>query len=216
MDPIDSIEGALAATGNRNSVLVVQTSEYKQQRLLNIRRWYIDKRSGEWCPTRKGISVTENAYRFLRTTLNENDTAIQDWFSEAPNMMDLGGAIGSSSQVMTHPIPKNSTLVVRAGDWSGPEMSRMEVLGSKHTMTINERHAVGRAILEVIRNSADESIVDPAVSALLHFLAAFERLPLMFEEHQKWPAGELIDTIRWNIGLTMRGFRNCESVEYEL
>ncbi|MBK6900768.1 MAG: ATP-binding protein [bacterium] len=66
MNPVESIDGAIAASGSRSNVLVVQTSEYNGKRLLGVRRWYVDRTSGEWCPTKKGFLFQIRATAFSR------------------------------------------------------------------------------------------------------------------------------------------------------
>ena len=85
--------GVIAATGTKRNRLVAQLSEYNGERLLNLRRWYLDKKTNEWMPTKKGLSLTARGYTFLTSVIQEYRVSILDWFG----LIGEEGSSGSSA-----------------------------------------------------------------------------------------------------------------------
>jgi len=45
---------------NKNEVIRIQLKEYEGHKLIDLRVWYEDKETGEYKPTKKGISFNRN------------------------------------------------------------------------------------------------------------------------------------------------------------
>ncbi|MBK6900769.1 MAG: hypothetical protein IPH09_16455 [bacterium] len=84
-------------------------------------------------------------------------------------------------------------------------------------MTFNRKHPIGQAVIDLLESECSSNgALSRSTSTLIYFLASFERIPLMFEASQKWHAEELIDAIRWNIGLMLRSFERFGEIHNEL
>jgi hypothetical protein len=52
---------------NNTTKIVVQGKEYKGHRYIDIRTYFLDKKSNEWLPTKKGITI---APRLVKNFVN--------------------------------------------------------------------------------------------------------------------------------------------------
>ena len=215
MNPLDSIEGAIAASGNRKNVLVVQASAYRGFPLLGVRRWYIDRKTGEWKPTKKGISLSKAGFEFLKSVFESEQSRINRWFESSTE--EIRAAESGDTLASFDRLESDFSLVVKTDLWNGPEIGRFSAEGAIQTLTINRKHEIGRKLLrlkEEIDSDGGTPRETSLMSLLLYFIASLERMPLMFEGRQSWQAEEFFDAIRWNLGILVRSFEKCGEIDY--
>eukprot|EP01118_Nematostelium_gracile_P013493 TRINITY_DN509_c0_g1_i2.p1 TRINITY_DN509_c0_g1~~TRINITY_DN509_c0_g1_i2.p1 ORF type:complete len:194 (-),score=53.68 TRINITY_DN509_c0_g1_i2:39-620(-) len=69
-------KGEFVLTLGSSEYLRARISKFKNMTLIDIRKWYKDKASGEIKPGNKGISLTEQQWESLKENMNRIDTAI--------------------------------------------------------------------------------------------------------------------------------------------
>lgn len=57
----------------------MQLKEFEGRRFLDIRRYYLERGTGELKPTRKGIAINERALGALSSALNQDQATIIEW-----------------------------------------------------------------------------------------------------------------------------------------
>ena len=60
--------------------IFVSLSKFKNTKYLDIRKYY--QKEGEWKPTTKGITLSGSQIEELVSIIKENNTAVEEWFSE--------------------------------------------------------------------------------------------------------------------------------------
>lgn len=55
-------------------IIRVEVSEYKGQKYLNLRIWYMDKNSNDYRPTQKGIAVRPDLYNQIKDAVLEAES----------------------------------------------------------------------------------------------------------------------------------------------
>lgn len=63
-------------------IIRVEITEFKGQKLLNLRVWYTDKESGEKKPTQKGIALKPELYAELKEAVLAAEPEIQAILAE--------------------------------------------------------------------------------------------------------------------------------------
>ena len=59
-------------------IIRIEISEFKGQQYLNLRVWYMDKKTEEYKPTQKGITVKPELFAELKAAVLEAEGVIQD------------------------------------------------------------------------------------------------------------------------------------------
>lgn len=77
------MDETLVEDGPSYKRLAVKLNEYEGHKLLDIRYWYLHKKSGEYRGTRKGIALKAPQYKLLTRALVENTESILAWLEEA-------------------------------------------------------------------------------------------------------------------------------------
>lgn len=145
----DTPSNALAAHGPSHDRLMLVLAEYKGHRLLDIRRWYFPAGSREWRPTQKGISLTRDAYEFVLKTIQQDETKIQRHFAGSDDT-HLRAAAAQEQQANCAQKARfgSRDFEIETGSWSGQDFFRLEGRGATDVLCINERHPVGKALLQ--------------------------------------------------------------------
>jgi hypothetical protein len=96
------MEQLIFKLGTTRNPLVIDFKEYNNQKLVDIRKYFIDKNdSSNIIPTKKGISLNLNQLNQIIETINFNSLSISDFF-EATEIkqinIDVKPTIGRSFQ----------------------------------------------------------------------------------------------------------------------
>lgn len=76
-------EETLVEDGPSYKRLAVKLSEFEGHQLLDIRYWYLQKKSGEYRATQKGVAIKGQQYKLITRTLVENSEKILKWLDQA-------------------------------------------------------------------------------------------------------------------------------------
>ena len=74
------LDDALVVAGSKKQPFVVSFSEYSDRKLLDVRKYYLDKKTGETKPSRKGISLNRLQFEVLHHVFEEKCEEIEKWF----------------------------------------------------------------------------------------------------------------------------------------
>ncbi len=74
------MEHVIGKIGNKNSPLIVELKEFEGKKLFDIRKYFIDKKTEELLPTRKGVSLNSFQLQQLIETINSQSESINEYF----------------------------------------------------------------------------------------------------------------------------------------
>ncbi len=203
----ESIDGVIAISGSKRNALAVHKTIYEGMRLLSIRRWYVDAKSKEWRPTKKGVTLSENNFLFLKNVFEDEKLTIEEWFENSkiePASLQLEDVVNSEHW-------KTAKLSIKSESWHGPELFKYAVIGSEETLVVNVSHPFGESLIQFkqeLSKDNDAASAKLLFKMLIALMASFGRIPLMLEESTTWRAEDLIDTIKWNLGLLLRSYKS--------
>jgi hypothetical protein len=127
-------EGLILVAGSKKAPLVCELSSYEGMKLLDVRKYFTKKSSGELTPTKKGISLTRVQYEALSEVFQEKNEAIESWFDES--LTDQEGNVKSLQKSRL----RTDDYRVEISEWKGFEMSRYEQLGGDSVLKLNKSH----------------------------------------------------------------------------
>lgn len=128
----------LAQIGAEDSPLLIKLDEYKGRRLVDIRRYYKDKKTKDLLPTRKGLSLTIGTFSSLEEIAFKFGRDIKDWLSSAnSNALDM--------VCRSEAVEKNSEFAqdfeIKFDSWRGHNFFSIKSEGSKNVITFNDFNA---------------------------------------------------------------------------
>jgi hypothetical protein len=190
--------------GSPTNPTVVSLSEFKGHRLLDIRKFYIDKETKTLNPTKKGVSLNATAVREIRDSLNANWDAIQEWLvsgSSSANETVERAMIARSTALETEST-KARPLEVRAVSSKSAEFFTVESTGGVDQLTLNERHP----FFEIINSKSGPN--KDANSPLHLILATYYRAKLRFAGEIDADAEQFFMLFEHEWGLILKNY--CE------
>ncbi len=185
-------KGLVAAAGGKRRKLVLQLSEFDDRRLINVRNWFVCKDTGEWSPTKKGISLSKDKFDFIFNAFVENEEELRAWLAEdgVPDNVkkDYAAAVASRDELAFGAKP----YVRDQEPWKSPEFFRLEGQGGTDRLVLNSTH---RLALNAARTDQGA-----AIDALL---VSFGRAMRLFDAETRYSLDEFMDLLMSNWGLIL-------------
>ena len=190
----EDLENALVIAGSERQPFIVSFSDYEDNRLLDIRKYYKDKKSGELKPTRKGVALNRIQYEVLHNVFTSEEEKITAWFAASE---DDRTKSQRSHDEQRYKIIKIS---VEISSWRGLEMFRFKQLGENAVLSLNETHPwISKLVASCDMSSVQDDPSHP-VSMLIALLSAlFQSIALIDPKNEA--ANELVDTVLANWGI---------------
>lgn len=130
----------LCEEGPDKKKLRITLHEYKGTPLLQLRYFYVDKKSGETKPTKNGIAITRNRYLDLVETIDRNRESIADYL--AGDVIE-GTALTSLSQLKAQTAERAcsiSKISVKKQPGRLAELFETSFQGGTAELAINSNH----------------------------------------------------------------------------
>lgn len=126
--------------GEPNSPIVVSMNTFQGMRLLDIRRYYFDKKEKELKPGRQGISFKEEELPTIFDYLANNIEKILPMFTSKMSSSEVSVRHARKEQTANRNMKKDvGKLVHDYGSWSGPIFFHAEETPSGVAITLNKR-----------------------------------------------------------------------------
>ena len=127
-------ENFILVAGSKKAPLVCELSSYEGKNLLDVRKYFTNKTSGELAPTRKGISLNRVQYEALSVVFQEKSEIIESWFDDSSTQQEKNAKSLEDSRL------KTDDYSVEIGEWKGFELSRYEQMGGVSVLKLNKSH----------------------------------------------------------------------------
>jgi hypothetical protein len=127
-------ESLILVAGSKKAPLLCQLSSYKGVKLLDVRKYFIDKSSGELIATKKGVALTRIQYESLSEVFQEKNEIIESWFDSRQTDQETNATSLQESRL------KSDDYAVDISEWKGVEISRYEQTGGASVLKLNKNH----------------------------------------------------------------------------
>ena len=163
----------------------VMLDNYEGRNLLNLRYWYKDKSTGEFKPTRQGITITATNYLAFKSVVAMHDEEVTQHLNQGSTSVEVSAA-AQRANAKAAAVAREVSKMELAVDSFRPstEMFKIEYEGGIAKITINKKHAI--ADLLDVKNASPRLI--EIVSKLLVALD----LSLFSAQHAKEASGAVV------------------------
>ena len=145
-------ESLILVAGSKKAPLICQLSSYKELKLIDVRKYFTNKSSGELIATKKGVSLTRIQYEALSEVFQEKNEIIESWFDSSQTMQETNAKSLQESRL------KSDEYKVEISEWKGLEMSRYEQAGSASVLKLNRNHPWIMTLLTLIPDYLNNEI----------------------------------------------------------
>jgi hypothetical protein len=194
-------EKVLASVGSKKQMLVFTLGNYKGTKTLDVRKWEFRKGPGEFRPTRKGISLTDNTFRVVCNILGKHAEEITDWLQTLSNVSDqVDRDMDAHETSRLRSLYESGEFELERESWSSPEAFRCEAEGGTHRLTLNENHKLNTKLeaLEAETNTTD------ARDLVAQLLVSYTRAKELFEDAPVMSPASLFDMLEFNWGCLLQ------------
>ena len=162
--------------GSPANPLVVTLTVYEGHRLLDIRKYFVEKSTKLLKPTRKGVSLNARLAREVLETVNTNAEEIFSWLEggDDSTLAKVADAMVTRSAAVESEAVKAREIDLEAVSWKGPTFFSVAAQGNVDQLQVN----LGQPICDDNRLS-DPTLAGPN-SPLALILAAYHRAKLRF------------------------------------
>ncbi len=131
----------LARFGTVSSPLIVSINIFEGRRYLDIRRFYLEKKSNELKPTPKGISLKEDEFEEVSRFLLSHTEAIRSGFVTSLTADEIGPRSTRREEVARRKLNDAETAIETKFESSpNPNFFRCEFDSDKTTIVFNRRN----------------------------------------------------------------------------
>jgi len=124
--------------GARNPIRISFTS-YNGMNLIDIRKWFFDKKKGSFSPTQKGISLGQSNLESLIGLFERNKSELVSWTrGNRENQKDPSGAVTKLQQ-----LGENSNVSVKCNYVQGNVPFVVDYVGERINITVNRASSLG-------------------------------------------------------------------------
>jgi hypothetical protein len=193
--------------GSPTNPVIVSLIEYEGHRLLDIRKYFIEKQSKTPKPTRKGVSLNATLAREVQAVINANEDSIFEWLERGGEevLTEVERAMLARSKAADDEASKPRRFCVKEQEWKGAEFFAFNSLGADDQLALNTKHP----FFEKLKNSANESTTSDCPISLL--LAAYYRAKLRFSGEIEADAESFFSLFEHEWGLLLKNYCQNES-----
>lgn len=197
MENDELLAGAIAAHGGERNRLVVLLSEYEGRRILDLRRWYTDAKTSAWTPTKKGVSLTYDAFTVVVRALQDNEERIRDWLSAsatADGLVREGREAQVKASAAVSYARRPFDVIVES--WAGPDFFRVDAKGGADTLVLNSRHPGSTPLI------GDATLL----ATVAPYLISFSRAQRLADSAGHGPTADALALLSANWALLLRQY----------
>jgi hypothetical protein len=189
--------------GNEKYPIVISLTEYKGSPLIDIRKYYFDKKKNEIKPSKKGIALQKNNFNLLVDSLINSSPEIKKWFEEKSEysaqhatkmLQDRAGAFEDNRR-------KAQKFETDEEGWQAPNFFDVETLGGSDRIIYNTRHGLFK-ILEKLSKHENQITINLINSILMSYKKAKDIL----DDGEEYSADELFKYLEFEWGIILSNY----------
>jgi predicted phage tail protein len=124
----------------------IQIKTFKGRKYLDIRKWYLDRKTNEILPTKKGISLSEYQFEDVISLLSKDREKISNWFQEKIDENEVVDSLVKQSEVRRKIAEEVREFKTKSEKLSENKFFKIEYEKGNKQLIINENHQLYKDI----------------------------------------------------------------------
>jgi hypothetical protein len=191
--------------GSPSNPVVIALVEFEGHKLLDIRKYFVEKKSKTLKPTRKGVSLNANLARQVQDAINKNEEAIFRWLEKGDDssLTEVERAMAARTKAADDEAMKPHRFKVKQRDWKGAEFFACQSDGAEDIVCLNSKHP----FFERIKSSKGAA----NWRELVLLLAAYYRAKLRFSGEIEADSDHFFQLLESEWGMLLKNY--CQHPE---
>jgi hypothetical protein len=195
----DDVEKGIAV-GSKSNPILISLTEYEGQRLLDIRRYYLEKGTKQLKPTKKGISLPLNAAKAVLDVLLASRDKVLAWLDKPSDEFAATAAAAMATRAAAREREARQARYFQVESESRKEAAFFSVVahGATDILTLNESHPVFEALQASSPSDAKE--------ILRGILVAYARTKTLFADRIEADSATFFEMFEHEWGLMLKQY----------
>ena len=187
--------------GPENYPLKIEVKTFKGKKYIDFRKWFLDKKTSEILPTKKGIMLSEYQFRDVSDVLINQKKTIDGWFKEKVKDTDAVDLLSEEASKVRKKsqVAKNYKTVLKKID--NNNFFSLEYNNNEIQFVLNNEHELYKKIENLEKKSKD-TVTKIIESLLISFRQTLE----IFDPETKYKLEDLEDLLNYNWSKTLTNY----------
>lgn len=187
--------------GPENYPLKIEVKIFKGKKYIDFRKWFLDKKTNEILPTKKGIMLSEYQFRDVSDVLINQRKTIDGWFQEKikdQDAIDLLSEETSKVRKKSQEAKKYKTVLKKIDN---NNFFSLEYNNNEIQFILNQNHELYKKI-ETLEKKSKDTVSKIIESLLISFRQTLE----IFDPETKYKLEDLEDLLNYNWSKTLTNY----------
>ena len=185
--------------GPKEYPIKIQIKTFKGRKYLDIRKWYLDRKTNEILPTKKGISLSEYQFEDVISLLSKDKKKISDWFQEKIDENKVVDSLVKQSEVRRKIAEEVREFKTTSKKLSENKFFKIEYEKGNKQLIINENH-------QLYKDINKEKSVDKIKKIFELLFISFDQTIQLFDSEENIKVADFEDMLIHNWSIILKNY----------
>ncbi len=185
--------------GPKEYPIKIQIKTFKGRKYLDIRKWYLDRKTNEILPTKKGISLSEYQFEDVISLLSKDKKKISDWFQEKIDENKVVDSLVKQSEVRRKIAEEVREFKTTSKKLSENKFFKIEYQNGNKQLIINENH-------QLYKDINKEKSVDKIKKIFELLFISFDQTIQLFDSEENIKVADFEDMLIHNWSIILKNY----------
>lgn len=187
--------------GPENYPLKIEVKTFKGKKYIDFRKWFLDKKTSEILPTKKGIMLSEYQFRDVSDVLINQRKTIDGWFQEKIKDLDTIDLLSEETSKIRKKSQEAKRYKTVLKKIDNNNFFSLEYTNNEIQFVLNQDHELYKKI-ENLEKKTKDTVTKIIESLLISFRQTLE----IFDPETKYKLEDLEDLLNYNWSKTLTNY----------
>ena len=187
--------------GPENYPLKIEVKTFKGKKYIDFRKWFLDRKTNEILPTKKGIMLSEYQFRDVSDVLVNQQKTIEEWFKEKIQDSDAVNLLSEETLKVRKKSQEAKKYKAVLKKIDNNNFFSFEYKNNEIQFILNNDHELYKKI-----ESLDKKSKDLAYKIIESLLISFRQTLEIFDPETKYKLEDLEDLLNYNWSKTLTNY----------
>jgi len=187
--------------GPENYPLKIEVKTCKGKKYIDFRKWFLDKKTSEILPTKKGIMLSEYQFRDVSDVLINQRKTIDGWFQEKIKDLDTIDLLSEETSKIRKKSQEAKRYKTVLKKIDNNNFFSLEYNNNEIQFVLNQDHELYKKI-ENLEKKTKDTVTKIIESLLISFTQTLE----IFDPETKYKLEDLEDLLNYNWSKTLTNY----------
>ena len=187
--------------GPENYPLKIEVKTFKGKKYIDFRKWFLDRKTNEILPTKKGIMLSEYQFRDVSDVLVNQKKTIEGWFKEKIKDNEVASLLSQETSQVRKKSQEAKKYKAVLKKIDNNNFFSFEYKNNEIQFILNNDHELYKKI-----ESLDKKSKDLAYKIIESLLISFRQTLEIFDPETKYKLEDLEDLLNYNWSKTLTNY----------